>query len=251
MYHFFAEPQQILEDRIMIEGPDVRHIRNVLRMKPGEELLLSDGTGGDYTCCIEEFTEQTVVCRILRFEALDTEPPIQVYLFQGLPKADKLEHIIQKSVELGVYRIIPTMCARSVVRYDEKKQKSKQERWQKIAESAAKQSRRGLIPKVESLVSFSRALQMAAELDLVLIPYENFKDMAQTREVLHKILPGMRIGIFVGPEGGFEPDEVQRACAEPSSNGAGAEKISLGSRILRTETAPLMLLSVLMFQMEP
>lgn len=251
MYHFFVEPQQIGDEMIVIDGPDVRHIRNVLRMKPGEEVLLSDGEGHDYTCRIDSLSDQEVMCRILGREASGTEPTVQVYLFQGLPKADKLEHIIQKAVELGVHAVIPVACTRSVAKYDEKKQKSKLERWNKIAESAAKQSRRGIIPRVEGVKSFQEALDAAKEMNLVLIPYENFKDMDRTRQVLSMVQPGMKIGVFVGPEGGFEPSEVERACADRAAGGAEAEKISLGSRILRTETAPLMLLSVLMFQMEP
>ena len=251
MYHFFIEPHQIGEELILIEGPDVRHIRNVLRMKPGEEVLLSDGAGHDYTCRIEELTEQEVICRILSREASGTEPAVEVYLYQGLPKSDKLEHIIQKSVELGVHSVIPVACARSVARYEEKKLKNKLERWNKIAESAAKQSRRGIIPRVENVMSFQDALDHAKTMDLVLIPYENFKDMERTRQVLSMVQPGMKIGIFVGPEGGFEQSEVEKACADKAAGGAEAEKISLGSRILRTETAPLMLLSVLIFQMEP
>ena len=250
MYHFFISPGQVREQTITIEGHDVRHIRNVLRMRPGEELLLSDGAGNDYTCTIEELSDQQVLCQILSREASGTEPSVQVYLFQGLPKSDKLEHIIQKSVELGVFRIIPVETSRSVVKYDPKKLKGKQERWQKISESAAKQSRRGIIPEVDPVTSFPEALRKARDLDLVLIPYENYKDMKATKDILQNIRPGMRIGIFVGPEGGFDAAEVEKACNEKDAGGAGAQQISLGARILRTETAPLMLLSVIMFQME-
>jgi len=250
MYHFFISPGQVREQTITIEGHDVRHIRNVLRMRPGEELLLSDGAGNDYTCMIEELSDQQVLCQILSREASGTEPSVQVYLFQGLPKSDKLEHIIQKSVELGVFRIIPVETSRSVVKYDPKKLKGKQERWQKISESAAKQSRRGIIPEVDPVTSFPEALRKARDLDLVLIPYENYKDMKATKDILQNIRPGMRIGIFVGPEGGFDAAEVEKACSEKDAGGAGAQQISLGARILRTETAPLMLLSVIMFQME-
>lgn len=246
MYHFFVRPENIIGEQILIDGTDVNHIRHVLRMKPGEELLLSDGAGHDYTCSIETLENDAVRCRILAREASGTEPSVKVYLFQGLPKADKLEHIIQKSVELGVYRIIPVETARSIVKYDPKKLKSKLERWQKISESAAKQSRRGIIPKVEQVMTWKAALQYAADLDMILIPYENYKDMAKTREVIQRIAPGMSVGIFIGPEGGFEQSEVDQAC-NVSSN---AFLISLGSRILRTETAPLMLLSVLLFNLE-
>ncbi len=230
----------------MIEGGDVNHIRNVLRMKTGDELLLSDGEGNDYHCRIESFDDAAGAVRleILDQETSRSEAKARFYLFQGLPKADKFEHIIQKSVELGVYEVIPVETARCVVKYDAKKQKAKQERWQKIAESAAKQSHRGLIPEVKPVMKFQEALDAAKDLDLVLIPYENYKDMAATKETLARILPGMHVGIFVGPEGGFEQEEVSFAME------AGAVPISLGNRILRTETAPLMLLSVLTFALE-
>ena len=246
MYHFFIHGEMISDQTIAISGSDVNHIRNVLRMKPGEELMLSNGTGSVFHCAVEEITEETVICRILEEEGTITEPSVRFYLFQGLAKGDKLEHVIQKSVELGVYEYIPVEMARSVVRYDGKKQKAKQERWQKIAESAAKQSHRGIIPEVKEIRNFQEALQYAkdAELDLLLVPYENYKDMKATKETLQMIRPGMRVGIFVGPEGGFAPEEIQAADA------AGGKQISLGSRILRTETAPLMLLSVLTFALE-
>lgn len=245
MNHFFVKPEAVHEDRILIEGLDVRHIRQVLRMKTGEPLLLSDGEGQDYLCEIAEMKENGIICRILSRESSGTEPSVRFHLFQGLPKADKLEHIIQKSVELGVYRVVPVETARSIVHYDAKKQKSKQERWQKIAESAAKQSRRGIIPEVSEILSFKQAVKAAAGMDLVLLPYENFKDIKKTREILAEIRPGMQVAIFIGPEGGFEQGEVELACKD-----VGARTISLGSRILRTETAPLMLLSVLMFAQE-
>lgn len=245
MNHFFVRPENIEESYIRISGSDVKHIRNVLRMKEGEELLLSDGEGTDHHCRIEALREDEVVCRILDTETCRSELPVQIFLFQGLPKADKLEQIIQKSVELGVYEIIPTETARSIVKYDAKKMQSKQQRWQKIAEGAAKQSRRGIIPEVKPVTKFSEAVKAAADLDLILIPYENFKDRKETKAAFERLRPGMKVGLFIGPEGGFEPEEVQLA-----KEVSGALPISLGSRILRTETAPLMLLSVLMFQLE-
>ena len=250
MNHFFVKAENILKEKILINGTDVNHIKNVLRMKIGEEMLLSDGEGNDYTCRIASIEENEILCDIISREASGTEPSVKFYLFQGLPKADKLEHIIQKSVELGVYEIIPVETSRCIVKYDVKKQKSKIERWQKIAESAAKQSRRGIIPQVTEIYSFKKALKYAADLDLVLIPYENYKDIQTSKDIIRSIHPGMRVGIFVGPEGGFEQSEVELACANAEEGGAKAQPISLGSRILRTETAPLMLLSVLMFQME-
>ena len=249
MYHFFVEPEQVTGQDVVIRGNDVNHIRNVLRMRAGEEVLISDGAGLDMHCKITEITPGEIRCRILDTDSARSESPVKFYLFQGLPKSDKLEHIIQKSVELGIYEIIPVETVRSVVRYDAKKQKSKQERWQKIAESAAKQSNRGIIPEVKEILGFDAALEYARSadgngLDLILIPYENYKDMKATKEVIETIRPGMRVGIFIGPEGGFDPSEVEKAMR------ASAVPISLGNRILRTETAHLMLLSVLTFALE-
>ena len=208
--------------------------------------MLSDGMGTDYHCMIDEVTDDTILCRILEESGALSESSVRFYLFQGLAKGDKLEQVIQKSVELGVYEIIPVEMARSVVHYDGKKQKAKQERWQKIAESAAKQSRRGIIPEVKEIRNFRDAFAYAKgeALDLILVPYENYKDMKETKQILQKIRPGMRVGIFVGPEGGFAPEEIVLVEQE------GGIQISLGNRILRTETAPLMLLSVLTFALE-
>lgn len=246
MYHFFIRPERVENGEITISGSDVNHIKNVLRMKTGEELVLSDGMGQSYKCSIKDITDGTIICGILEESGALSEPSVQFYLFQGLAKGDKLEHVIQKSVELGVHAFIPVEMERSVVRYDGKKQKAKQERWQKIAESAAKQSHRGIIPEVKGVMRFADALAFAQEegLDLLLVPYENNKDMKTTKQILQMIRPGMRVGIFIGPEGGFAPEEIEAADA------AGGKQISLGSRILRTETAPLMLLSVLTFALE-
>lgn len=248
MKHFFINPENIIcqDDKTyaLITGNDVNHVKNVLRMKIGDELLISDGLGNDYSCVINKISDNEILCLVVDSEISGTELSSKIYLFQGLPKADKFEHIIQKSVELGVYEIIPVALSRSVVKYDEKKSKAKIERWQKIAESAAKQSRRGIIPNVSDVVSLNDALSMAKDIDVKLIPYENFKDMKETKEILNSIEPGNSIAIIVGPEGGLAEEEVKKA------NEAGFKNISLGSRILRTETAPLMLLSVLMFNLE-
>ena len=244
MYHFFVTPDNVADGKIYIEGTDVNHIKNVLRMKAGDELCVNDGAGTEYLCEIEGLADDEIVCKIIGTGGTNSEPPVKYYLFQGLPKADKFEFIIQKSVELGAYEIIPVRTARSVVKYDEKKAKAKLERWNKISEAAAKQSRRGVIPEVKAIMSFKEAIKYAKALDINLIPYENFKSMEATREVYEKISPGMKVGIFIGPEGGFEQAEVALACE------AGAHQISLGSRILRTETAALSLLSVLNYILE-
>lgn len=246
MQRFFVEPYQIEEEnhRIHITGSDVNHIRNVLRMKTGEELWISDGSKKEYYCIIEAFEEAEVLLCIVYVQEPDFELPSRIYLFQGLPKADKMELIIQKAVELGAFEIIPVETRRCVVKLDSKKAEKKVSRWQQISESAAKQSKRMLVPQVHSIMTFKEALAYAGKLDVTLIPYELAKGMNETRDILQKIVPGQSIGIFIGPEGGFEEAEVESAVA------SGARPITLGHRILRTETAGLAILSVLMFRLE-
>ena len=244
MHHFFVSPDQIDEKYVTITGGDVNHIKNVLRMKIDEELLISNGQDKDYYCKIESISDDEIKAIILDEEFEGTELPTELYLFQGLPKSDKMELIIQKAVELGAKEIIPVATKRCVVKLDDKKEASKIKRWQAISESAAKQSRRTIIPEISSVMSFEEAINRAKEFELGIIPYENFKDMKETREVLERVQKGIKIGIFIGPEGGFEESEIQYALEN------GIHPISLGKRILRTETAGLAILSVLMFQLE-
>lgn len=244
MYRFFAEPDQIGEKEICITGSDVNHIRNVLRMRSGEEVLIGDGQGKTYHCALREFAEDEIRAEIMWSLDGDAELPCEITLFQGLPKSDKLELIIQKCVELGVSRIVPVNTKRTIVKLDAKKEESRRKRWNTIAESAAKQSGRGRIPEVTGVVSFSQALARAKELDICLIPYELAKDMAHTRELLSGIRPGQSVGIFIGPEGGFEEKEIEEAI------GSGANPITLGKRILRTETAGMAVLSMLVYLLE-
>lgn len=246
MQRFFVEPHQIDETahQIHIVGTDVNHISNVLRMKQGEEVWISDGGKKEYRCAIEAFSPDEVLLHIIYVQEPDYELPSRIYLFQGLPKADKMELIIQKAVELGAYEVIPVETKRCVVKLDGKKAAKKVDRWQQIAESAAKQSKRMLIPHVHEVITFKEALKYAQSMDIRLIPYELAKGMQETKEILADIKPGQSIGIFIGPEGGFEEKEVETAIEE------GAKPITLGRRILRTETAGLAILSVLMFQLE-
>ena len=246
MQRFFVEPHQIDEaaHQIHIVGTDVNHISNVLRMKQGEEVWISDGGKKEYRCAIEAFSADEVLLHIIYAQEPDYELSSRIYLFQGLPKADKMELIIQKAVELGAYEIIPVETKRCVVKLDGKKAAKKVDRWQQIAESAAKQSKRMLIPNVHQVLSFKEALKYAESMDIRLIPYELAKGMQETKEILAAIEPGKSIGIFIGPEGGFEEKEVEAAISE------GVKPITLGKRILRTETAGLAILSVLMFQLE-
>ena len=246
MQRFFVETYQIEEENhcIHVTGADVNHIKNVLRMKQGEELWISDGGTKEYRCEIESLGDEEVLLHIIYAQEPNYELPNRIYLFQGLPKADKMELIIQKAVELGAYEIIPVETKRCVVKLDGKKAAKKVERWQQIAESAAKQSKRMLIPNVHQVLSFKEALKYAESMDIRLIPYELAKGMQETKEILAAIEQGQSIGIFIGPEGGFEEKEVEAAISE------GAKPITLGKRILRTETAGLAILSVLMFQLE-
>ncbi len=244
MQHFFVTPSQVKDERIYVEGMDVNHMKNVLRMRCGEELMVSDGNNLKYRCSVEGYEEEQAVLRILEEMDVDTELSSRIYLFQGLPKQDKMELIVQKAVELGVYRVIPVSTRRAVVRLDQKKAGKKAERWQQIARSAAKQAKRGYVPEVAFPMSYREALEAARELDVILIPYELAKDMKETKEIIERIRPGKSVGIFIGPEGGFEKEEVELALEY------GAMPVTLGRRILRTETAGMAMLSVLMFHLE-
>ena len=245
MHHFFVEPSKIQENHIFIDGPDVNHIRNVLRMNNGEEVNVTDCTGEKfYRCAIAAIGEDTVELNIMWAQEKGMELPSKIYLFQGLPKSDKMELIIQKAVELGVYEIIPMATARAVVKLDQKKAAAKVKRWQAISESAAKQSKRLLIPEVKEPVKFSEALKLASDLDVRLIPYELAEGMDGTRRIIQSVKPGQSVAVFIGPEGGFEEAEVELA------KEAGFQAITLGRRILRTETAGMTVLSILMYQLE-
>ncbi|MCR5655004.1 MAG: 16S rRNA (uracil(1498)-N(3))-methyltransferase [Lachnospiraceae bacterium] len=246
MYQFFVNEDAIRGLDAVITGSDVNHIKNVLRMKVGDEIALSNGADGkEYHVGITEFKEDAVICKVRFVKEDGAELPSRIYLFQGLPKADKMELIIQKAVELGAYEVVPVAMERCVVKLDEKKAKKKQERWQAIAEAAAKQSKRGIIPKVTSVMSYREALNYAEkQADIRLLPYELAKGMGETRKILEAITPGESIAFFVGPEGGFETEEVEMAVEN------GFRTITLGKRILRTETAGMTMLSILGYLLE-
>ena len=245
MNRFYVENNQIINERIYITGPDVNHIRNVLRMKVGEKIIISNGQGNDFYCIIESECNDEVVAFIKESKETDTELKGKLYLFQGIPKKDKMELIIQKAVELGVYEIIPVMTKRTVVKLeDRKKELKKLERWQAIATSAAKQSGRGIIPIIKDTMNFKEAVSYSKNMNLNVIPYENAENMSKTKEIINGIEATNSVGIFIGPEGGFEEDEINFA----SSN--GITPITLGRRILRTETAGLAILSMMMLHME-
>ena len=245
MYRFFVEPSQIQDKRIVIRGRDVNHIKNVLRMTVGEEIAVSNGIDSrEYRCGIEEYTEDEVICTLRFIKEDGVELPSKIYLFQGLPKADKMELVIQKAVELGVYEVIPVAAKRCVVKLDDKKAAAKINRWQGIAEAAAKQSKRSVIPAVHDVMSMGEAIAYAKGMDIRLIPYELAGDMGHTKAMIEAVSAGSSVAVFIGPEGGFEESEILAAVS------AGIEPITLGRRILRTETAGLTVLSWLMYQLE-
>ena len=243
MYHFFVSEEQINGENAYIEGSDVNHIANVLRMKPGEELLISVKGDWDYLCKIVDIETDRVNLKVL--ESMEQrELPVNITLLQGIPKSDKLEMIIQKAVELGVSEIIPVKTKRVVVKIDEKKVDTKVNRWNAIAESAAKQSKRSIIPKVHEPMSIDNALEIVKDFGVKLIPYENADGIDKTRKILDNMDKTKNIAVFIGPEGGFEEAEVERI------KNSGFEVITLGKRILRTETAGLALLSNIMIRLE-
>jgi 16S rRNA (uracil1498-N3)-methyltransferase len=218
-----------------VTGEDAKHVK-VLRMRPGETLTLCDGKGKDYDCVIDSFSAQGVRVRVLGSRASSTEPSVRVTLFQCLPKADAMDRIIQKSVELGVYRIIPVISSRCVSTPDEKALQRKIIRWSKISAEAAKQCGRGIIPKVGGALPFRRAARELARLRCPLMFYEEnggiFSQAFSAGET--------EIGILTGPEGGFEKEEVELA------RSLGVKTAGLGPRILRAETAPVCALSAIM-----
>lgn len=244
MYQFFVKPEQIDVEhkRVWITGSDVNHIVNVLRIKQGEEFAVSNGVDGkEYRCSMISCTQDQVLCELRFIKEDEIELPVRVHLFQGLPKADKMELIIQKAVELGVYEIIPVTMERCVVKLDAKKEAGKLSRWNAISEAAAKQSKRKVIPEVVPMMSYKEALKKAAAMDVRLVPYELAEGMCKTRELIGAIEPGQDIAVMIGPEGGFAEKEIEAAMD------CGMTPITLGKRILRTETAGITVMAWIMY----
>ena len=245
MYHFFVDKSNIIDKTLIIEGPDVNHIKNVLRMREGEEISVGNGEDeNEYRCAIESFEDDRVICKLLFIKEANVELPSKVILYQCLPKADKMEMIIQKCVELGVSEIIPVASKRCVVKLDDKKASSKISRWQAIAEAAGKQSKRAYVPLIGQVMKFSDAVKDADRADIKIIPYELSEGMDDTKKVFENIKPGQTVAIFIGPEGGFDESEIDEAVK------SGITPISLGKRILRTETAGMTVLAWIGFVLE-
>ena len=242
MYNFFVDESEKQGDSFIIVDGDFNHIKNVLRMKNGDRILVS--CKGQASLCEIEIFSDYVRAKIIEENYHNTNLPVKIHLFQGLPKSDKMELIIQKAVELGVEEITPVEMNRCVVKIEEKKKKSKKERWQSIAESAAKQSKRVIVPKVNEVISYKQFLEKAEELSVLLVPYENKEGMKATKDALSLIKSGDTVGIIIGPEGGFDEKEIALAI------GKNGKIISLGSRILRTETAAIASVAMCMLYAE-
>ncbi len=247
MYQFFVEPGQIAGNDITITGADVNHMKQVLRMRIGEELsVVTEGEDREYRCEISAFKEEAVLCRLRFIKEEGVELPNQIYLFQGLPKSDKMELIVQKAVELGAFQIIPVQTRRAVVRLDDKKEAARVARWNAIAEAAAKQAKRRKIPEVMPVMTMREATDYCRSFEVKLIPYElsDKGGMDDTRSKIANISAGQQIAVFIGPEGGFDEEEIQLAME------AGIVPVTLGRRILRTETAGFTVLAWLVYQLE-
>ena len=243
MHNFFVDENNRQGDVYFITDADFNHIKNVLRMKQGDSFLVSSASKSDL-CVLDSFTEDAVIAKITEEDYQDTSLTVKLYLFQGLPKSDKMELVIQKAVELGAEGVIPVEMNRCVVKIDDKKKKSKVARWQAISESAAKQSKRTIIPEVYDVLSYKQAMEKAKEMDVFIVPYENKDGMKATKSALSEIKKGMSVGILIGPEGGFDEKEIEIA------ESVGGLTVSLGKRILRTETAAITALSMCMLYAE-
>lgn len=240
MSRFFIHAEDI-EGNILTIREDVHHILHVLRYKEGDQIEVCDRQGCDYTVEIVKCEEDTIQCKILKKEISSAEPEIEITLFQGMPKSDKMEWILQKGVELGISRFVPLWTHRCVVKYDQKKEAGKVARWQKIAESAAKQSGRGSIPVVHNSVSLKDCLQQLAEYEMVLLFYENAREASLKAFLERQETMPEKVAVLIGPEGGWEDDEVKKL------EEAGAVTAGLGPRILRTETAGMTAAALILY----
>ena len=244
MRRFYTDPQFISELSAEIYE-DAPHIAKVLRMKPDDKILLFDGTGYEYEAVLTSVDKDICRANIISKKYSEQEPSIKVYVFQGLPKSDKMEIIIQKCAELGVYEIIPVNMDRCVIKLDNKKQSDKVKRWNKVSTEAAKQCGRGILPKVKPVISFKDAICNLKELDCAIMPYEELGHMGVSNlKSVFKNTDAKNIGIIIGPEGGFSPEEASYA------ESSGITMIGLGPRILRTETVAPTLLSIIMYENE-
>jgi len=243
MHRFFINKEDVFEGTANVYGEDVQHISRVLRLQNGDRIVLCNGEGTDYLTAILSMDKHSIRTTIIAEEASKGEPDIDVVLYQGIPKSTKMDIIIQKCTEMGVKRIVPVYTARTIVKLESHKdEKKKVERWAKISEEAAKQSGRGIIPAINMPMAFNEAVRDAAKLDIIIVPYE-LEGSISIKKVLSKSKV-KSIGFFIGPEGGFESSEIEKA------KEIGAVPVTLGSRILRTETAGVVVLTGIMYEYE-
>ena len=246
MQKFFVEENQIENDKINIIGEDVKHISNVLRMQKGEQILIgSKETLETYLTEIEQIEKEKVVAKIIEKLDTQTESNVEIDLYQGLTKADKMELIIQKTTEIGISKVIPVDMVRCIVKLDEKDAKKKIERWQKVAEGAAKQSKRSKIPEIKNKIKIKDLENIISQYDAFIVAYEEENEITLKQE-LKKLREQekYKIGILVGPEGGITKEEIEKLTSY------NAKVVTLGKRILRTETAPIVLTSNIIYELE-
>ena len=246
MRKFFVNSNQIKEDKIKIINEDVNHIKNVLRLKPNCKIKICDIDNNiNYICNIEELKEE-IICKIIEKAENETESNVKIDIFQGLPKSDKMEFIIQKGTELGVSEFTPVSFKRSIVKLDEKDEKKKIERWQKIAVTASKQSGRDIIPKINKVENVKNICNLVPNYDIVILTYELEENNHIKNELmqLKNLKNNYKIAVIIGPEGGIEEDEIN------TLKNAGAKVVTLGKRILRTETVALQIASIIMYELE-
>lgn len=244
MPKFFIEQNQINENKITLIGEDVKHIANVLRKQIGDKINICNiTTSENFLCQIDELSKEQIVCNIVEKQKSDAEPNTEITIFQGLPKAEKMELIIQKCTEIGAKEFVPVEMERCVVKLDSKSANKKIERWQKIAETAAKQSGRDIVPKVENLINLKKVCNLIEKYDIVLLAYENEEKytLKQALNVLNN-KEKLKIGIIIGPEGGIDFKEVEIL------EQAGAKIVTLGKRILRTETVGITMTSIILYE---
>lgn len=241
MQRYFVTPDAVQDERVTITGDDVKHIVRVMRMEAGDEVIVCDGIGHAYRVELEETGNEQVVGRIVETMEQKVESAVKITLAQGLPKGDKMELIVQKGTEVGIARFIPTEMARCIVQYDAKKEQKRRERWQKIAKEAAEQAHRTLIPSVAESMTLKQLLRAKDGFDLIVVPYEAEKSQG-LRTVLDQYPEARNICVVIGPEGGIAEEEIEQALA------AGAIPVTLGPRILRTETAGLVAATCIYYQ---
>lgn len=241
MAKFFVREDMVQNNKIIVTGEDVNHIKNVLRYKIGDKIEISSGDSLEYLCEIYDIKKDEIIANIIDCFGNESEPNIKITLYQGLPKAEKMELIIQKCVELGIDSIVPINTDRTIAKLNGKEEK-KLLRWNKISEASAKQSRRGKIPQIKNVMSFKEAVKEAKEYSLAVIPYE--KETNNNIKKIIKNFSGKDIAIFIGAEGGFTEGEIAIAKL------GGITPITLGKRILRTETAGFITTAILLYELE-